>query len=79
MDGEGERKAGQRERGNTLGQHFKEEERQLALATKKGGCLEGAKLSEMVNRHLKLLNHVVKVRRDSHLDPQKRAIVRLLS
>lgn len=79
MDGDGKVRLGQGKQHNSLGHHFMEEERQLALATKQGDCLEGAKLTGMVSHYLKLLNHLIKVnKRDSRFGSRKRAIVKLL-
>lgn len=79
MDGEGKVRLGQRKQRNSLGHYFMEEGRQLALSTKKGESLEGAKLSGMVSHYLKLLNHMIKVKkRDSRFGSSKRAIVQLL-
>ncbi|XP_077226175.1 uncharacterized protein LOC143859336 [Tasmannia lanceolata] len=77
MEGEVREKHGEAKQCNSLAHHFIEEEKHLPLAKKQGDCLEGAKLTGMVNRYVKVLNHLIKVKRDSSLGSRKRAMIRL--
>ncbi|KAF8398556.1 hypothetical protein HHK36_017487 [Tetracentron sinense] len=83
MAGDGEvlkRREGRNMRGgNSLGHHFTEEKQQLQLVIKQqgDGVAEGKKLSGMVSRYVKVLSHLIKVKRDPRLGSRKKPLLQL--
>ncbi|XP_068649352.1 uncharacterized protein [Aristolochia californica] len=59
---------------NSLGQRFMEEEKNLALVPRQGECTEGSKFTGMVSRCVKVLNHLMKVKREPRLGPRKKGL-----
>ncbi|KAF9675291.1 hypothetical protein SADUNF_Sadunf09G0016800 [Salix dunnii] len=65
---------------NSLGQHFKgEEKQQLQLAVTRKQAKEGAKLKGMVARYVKVVSHFIRVKRDTqiHKGSRKKPLLRL--
>ncbi|CAK7331716.1 unnamed protein product [Dovyalis caffra] len=67
---------------NSLGQHFKgEEKQQLQVVTRKqsNNGMEGMKLKGMVGRYVKVLSHLIRVKRDTHINngSRKKSVLRL--
>ncbi|KAJ6755455.1 hypothetical protein OIU79_027960 [Salix purpurea] len=66
---------------NSLGQHFKGEEKQLQLVTMKQAKegIEGVKLKGMVGRYVKVLSHLIRVKRDKRINngSRKKPLLRL--
>ncbi|KAF9665462.1 hypothetical protein SADUNF_Sadunf16G0125300 [Salix dunnii] len=66
---------------SSLGQHFKGEEKQLQLVTMKQAKegIEGVKLKGMVGRYVKVLSHLIRVKRDKRLNngSRKKPLLRL--
>ncbi|KAJ0095538.1 hypothetical protein Patl1_17310 [Pistacia atlantica] len=61
---------------NSLGEHFTEEEKQLQLV--KLQQQKGEKLKGMVNRYVKVLSHLIKVKRDPRsIGSTKKPLLRL--
>jgi len=66
---------------NSLGQHFKGEEKQLQLVTMKQAKegIEGVKLKGMVGRYVKVLSHLIRIKRDTRMNngSRKKSLLRL--
>ncbi|KAG6792648.1 hypothetical protein POTOM_001800 [Populus tomentosa] len=66
---------------NSLGQHFKGEEKQLQLVTMKQAKegTEGVKLKGMVGRYVKVLSHLIRIKRDTRMNngSRKKPLLRL--
>ncbi|XP_010257591.1 PREDICTED: uncharacterized protein LOC104597634 [Nelumbo nucifera] len=80
---EGEEKLGDGEEGKrgrsgkSLGHHFTQEN-QLQLVTKQQAeGMEGVKTGGLVSRYIKVLSHLIKVKRDPHLGSRKKPVLRL--
>ncbi|KAH8499275.1 hypothetical protein H0E87_017978 [Populus deltoides] len=68
---------------NSLGQHFKgEEKQQLQLVVTRKQAkegMEGLKLKGMVGRYVKMVSHLIRVKRDTHINngSRKKPLLRL--
>ncbi|KAJ6895383.1 hypothetical protein NC651_021782 [Populus alba x Populus x berolinensis] len=65
---------------NSLGQHFKgEEKQQLQLVVTRKQAKEGLKLKGMVGRYVKVVSHLIRVKRDTHVNSgsRKKPLLRL--
>ncbi|KAL5762843.1 hypothetical protein ACOSP7_019107 [Xanthoceras sorbifolium] len=65
---------------NSLGEHFTKEEKQLQLVKtqQQKGVQKGVKFKGMVNRYVKVLSHLIKVKRDPHtIASRKKPLLRL--
>lgn len=68
---------------NSLGQHFKgEEKQQLQLVVTRKQAkegMEGLKLKGMVGRYVKMVSHLIRVKRDTHIHngSRKKPLLRL--
>ncbi|KAJ4711719.1 Protein phosphatase Slingshot 1 like [Melia azedarach] len=63
---------------NSLGEHFTEEEKQLQLVkTQQQNSVEGVKLKGMVNRYVKVLSHLIKMKRDPRIGSRKKHVLQL--
>ncbi|KDP20373.1 hypothetical protein JCGZ_05256 [Jatropha curcas] len=66
---------------NSLGQHFSEEEKQLQLMRRQNQQgLQAVKLKGIMGRYVKVLSHLIKVKRDStrtNIRPRKKPVLHL--
>ncbi|KAG9456397.1 hypothetical protein H6P81_000905 [Aristolochia fimbriata] len=73
-EGEKSGKSGGGHHVNSLGQRFMEEEKNLPLVPRQGESTEGSKFAGMVSRYVKVLNHLIKVKRERRRGPRQKVL-----